>query len=64
VRFSPPGASAKERRRYLFRTSRRYVFLGEIQNMPGHCIVVDLKTGRVFSGWHTENFEELPADDV
>jgi len=45
--------------------SRRQVliFFGEIPNMPGHCIVADHKTGRLYSGYHTERFVEIPADE-
>jgi hypothetical protein len=32
--------------------------------MLGHCVVADHKTGRVYSGYHTENFVELSEDEV
>ena len=41
------------------RANAVYVFLGEIPNMPGHYVVSEHKTGRIYSGYHTENFEEL-----
>jgi hypothetical protein len=41
-----------------------YVFFGEIPNMPGHCVVADHRTGHIFSGYHTENFTEIPRDDT
>ena len=50
--------------RYPFTPGGVYVFLGEIPNMPGHCVVADHGTGRVFSGYHTEGFAELSPDDV
>ncbi len=31
------------------------LFLGEIHNSPGHCVIVDDK-GKVHWGWHTERF--------
>jgi hypothetical protein len=37
--------------------SNWFYFLGEIPNMPGHCIIVDDK-GKVHCGFHTERFEE------
>jgi hypothetical protein len=43
------------------RQGRQYLFIGEIVNMPGHCVVADLKTGRLHSGYHTENFREADA---
>ena len=39
------------------------LFLGQIPNMPGHCVVVD-KHGRVSFGWHVENFVELTEEEV
>jgi len=41
-----------------------YVFLGEIPNMPGHCVVADAKTGQLITGYHTDNFVEIPEDEV
>jgi hypothetical protein len=43
---------------------RSYIYLGEIPNMPGHCVVLDLKTGRMFAGYHTDNFVELSDDET
>ena len=43
---------------------KRHVFLGEIANMGGHCVVADARTGRVYAGYHTENFAEIPRDEV
>jgi hypothetical protein len=41
-----------------------YVFLGEIPNMPGHCVVADANTGQLFTGYHTDNFAEIPEDEI
>jgi hypothetical protein len=41
-----------------FKLYHRYIFLGEIPNMPGHCIVAD-DLGRLFVGYHTEDFVEI-----
>jgi len=49
---------------YPFTRNDVYVFFGEIPNMPGHCIVADHKTGRIYSGYHTENFIELSEGEV
>jgi hypothetical protein len=32
--------------------------------MLGHCVVADHETGRIHSGYHTENFVELTEDEV
>ena len=42
----------------------RYVFLGEIPNMPGHCVLAEQATGRIVSGHHSERFTEVPPEDV
>jgi len=43
---------------------RTFIFLGEIPNMKEHCVVVGHKTGKVFSGYHTENFVELTDEET
>jgi hypothetical protein len=50
--------------RLPFKVTRTYLFLGEIAQMPGHCVVVDVDSGRVWSGYHTENFREVPDDEA
>jgi hypothetical protein len=40
------------------------IFLGEIPNMPEHGVFAGHKSGRVYSGYHIAQFEELPPEDV
>lgn len=40
------------------------VFLGEIPNMPDHCVVAAHKSGKVYCGYHTFNFVELTEDET
>ena len=47
-----------------FKKKHPYVFFGEIPNMPGHCVVIDHYTGEIFSGYHTEDFIEIPEEEV
>jgi len=50
---------------YPFKKSKIYVFLGEIVNMQGHCVVVEYKANHtVYSGYHTDNFVELSEEEV
>lgn len=42
---------------------KTFIFLGEIPNMQGHCVVVGHKTGKIFSGFHIEDFVELTEDE-
>ena len=51
-------------KKYPFTKNGVYVFLGEIVNMPGHCIVIDHKTGKIYSGYHTENFVECSESQL
>ena len=47
-----------------FKAGQVLVFFGEIPNMPGHAIVADQKTGKLYSGYHTERFEQIPDDET
>ena len=47
---------------YPFTLGERVLFLGEIAEMPGHCVVVK-RDGRVMWGYHTDNFRELTEDE-
>ena len=58
VKFVGPRSGAK------FKAEQVFVFLGEIANMPGHCVVADHFTGKIFSGYHTENFVELKDHEI
>ena len=38
------------------------LFLGEIPNMPGHCVVVS--SDKICIGYHTDRFEEISEDQI
>lgn len=40
-----------------------FVFLGEINQMPGHGVFLALETNLVFGGFHIDNFEVIPEDE-
>lgn len=42
----------------VFSPHNRYIYLGEIPNLPGACLVTDDK-GKMYSGYNIENFVEL-----
>jgi hypothetical protein len=44
---------------YPFKLKQTLVFLGEIPNMRSHCIVADYITGKLFCGYHTDDFEVI-----
>jgi len=41
-----------------------FVFLGEIPNMPGHCIVIGRDTGNAYIGYHVNSFTVLSEDET
>ncbi len=60
VKFTSPGKEF----RYPLKEKVTYVFLGEIPNMKGHCVVSDFKTGKIYSGHHTDHFTELTENEI
>ena len=44
------------------------IFLGEIPNMPGHCIILEYSKicsdTRIHAFWHTDNFVECTEEEV
>ena len=55
---------AYDREKLPFKKGSRFIYLGEIPNMEGHCVVSDVKTGKVITGYHVERFKEVPMDQV
>ena len=51
-------------KQYPFTEQDRFIMLGEITQMPGHCVVVNHKTGQIHSGFHTDNFIMVDEDEV
>ena len=65
VKFVPPlTIRGKKLTRYPFKKGEAYVFMGEIPNMPGHCVVVAQKSGKIHAGYHTELFVELSSEET
>ena len=56
----PRGFSGK----YPFRTGLAYIFFGEIPNMPGHRVVADHRSEKIYSGYHTDNFIEIRKNET
>jgi hypothetical protein len=54
----PEAYRATALRDYPFKEKIRYIYLGEIPNFQGHCIVMD-DNGKHYVGYHTDNFVEL-----
>jgi len=48
---------------YPFKYDEHVLFLGEIVQMPGHCIIVN-KLGQVLWGYHIDDFREPTEDEL
>jgi len=64
VRIVDDTSATREPPNYPFEPGMTLVFLGEIPNMPGHCVVAEVGTGRLHVGYHTERFVELREDEA
>jgi hypothetical protein len=64
VKFKASSMRRGFRNKYPFRIDATYIFIGEIPNMPGHCVLADHQTGKLYSGYHTDNFVELSGNEL
>ncbi|MBI5817870.1 MAG: hypothetical protein HZA88_02695 [Verrucomicrobia bacterium] len=60
----PPPIRGRKAPRYPFKKEDVLVFIGEIPNMPGHCVIAELRNGKIHAGYHTESFAELSLDEI
>ena len=47
-----------------FHNDKRFVFMGEIPNMPEHGIVMEIDSNKILVGIHIENYMECSKDEV
>lgn len=47
-----------------FVAGRDYLFLGEIIQMPGHGVFLDMETGQTYSGYHIDEFRESLEEET
>ncbi len=64
VKFDLKNVPEGIRNEYPFRDDESYVYLGDINQMPGHCLVVRMENGQVFCGFHTSNFIRILDDEA
>ena len=43
---------------------RHFILLGDVKQMQGHCILLDIETKQFELFYHTEDFIELTEDEV
>ncbi len=65
VVFDKKSCSNEDYIRYYKETfhERLFVYLGEVKQAKGHCILADLKSGMIIGLYHTENFREATEDE-
>jgi len=63
IRFDFDGVPLEHHSKYSFSRKDVFLFLGEVQQMPGHCVVA-AKDGRIIWGYHTENFVVISEEEV
>lgn len=62
VKFDFSNMPVDYHKKYPFAELDMFVYLGEIVQMPGHCIVARMKDGKVFCGYHIDEFVEVPEE--
>ena len=66
VKFDQTTCSRKDWVQYYEPTFGNdiFIYLGEVPNCPGHCILADLMSGKVMGMYHTDNFREATEEEV
>lgn len=63
-KFDFDNAPIDYHREYPFTVKDIFVYLGDITNMPEHCVVVRTGDNIVFTCYHTDDFIELTEDEI
>ena len=64
VKFDFKSMRQRDHSKYPFSIYQTFVMIGEIEQMPGHCIVIENGTGAVHTCFHTDDFIELTEDEI
>lgn len=46
-----------------FKKDNFFVYLGEIPNMKNHCVICGYESGKMYSGYHIENFRKATEEE-
>ena len=46
-----------------FFEGKLFIYLGEVKQCPGHCIISDLRDGKILGLYHTSNFREATEEE-
>ncbi len=49
---------------YGQKRQKHFIFLTEIRNIPGHCVLVDMDSGNIQVMRHTSDFREATEDEL
>lgn len=44
-------------------TDEQFVFMGDINQMPGHGVFIVMGSGKLYAGFHTDSFEVVLTGD-
>jgi len=64
VRFAFENMPEQFHKHFKQFRDKHLILLGEVEQMPGHCIVVETMTGKVHACYHTEDFIKLTEYEV
>jgi len=64
VKFDFDDMPKKYHHLYKKFKNKVFVLLCEIEQMPGHCVICEMKTGKIYCAYHTENFIKLTDDET
>lgn len=66
VKFDCGNIPEEHKQAYLeiFPKGEIYVYMGDLVQMPGHCVLCNYITGKIYCGYHTENFIPLTEDEI
>ena len=64
VKFDFSAVPVQQHKLYKIFKNRTFILIGEIEQLLGHCILIDNRSGQVLSGFHTENFVKLTSDET
>ena len=66
VKFDYTNVPSEVHHYYLkiFDFNEAFLYMGDISQMDGHCVLCSLKTGKILTGYNTENFIALTEDEL
>lgn len=54
----------KEHNMHRFDKDNFFIYFGEIPNMKGHCVLCGYESGKIYSGYHIENFRIATEEEL